>query len=92
MLKEINSVAKNCNSHLILVEVLILQSRFALLKGDLSKESILLDQARSIADENRLISLNIRVSEEKTLFLKNRKKWEKIAQIDIGADYTGRTS
>ncbi len=82
----LQSIAIEYHSHLLLVEIYILQSRFAILNGKLQKSLNLLQKANSIAKINNLDSLIHKLEEEITRFEEEKEKWVALIQRNAPLD------
>jgi tetratricopeptide (TPR) repeat protein len=83
LLQKLYEVAQNYNSQIILIEVLVLQSRLALLKGDITNANKLLDQASTLIEKKDLGVLATRIENEKNYLRENLKKWEILTQTGM---------
>ncbi len=76
----LQTIAVEYHSHLLLVEIYILQSRFAIIKGKLQRSLNLLEKANSIAKLNSLDSLSHKLEEEIYNFEEEKEKWVALIQ------------
>jgi tetratricopeptide (TPR) repeat protein len=83
LLKKLYEVAQSYNSQIILIEVLVLQSRLVLLKGDITKANRLLEQASVLIEKKDLGVLATRIEKEKNYLKENLKKWEVLTQTGM---------
>ena len=74
------NIAVEYHSHLLLVEIYILQSRFAIINGKLQRSLTLLEKANSIARLNNLDSLVHKLEEEIYNFEDEKEKWVALIQ------------
>ncbi|MHA2362854.1 MAG: tetratricopeptide repeat protein [Candidatus Hodarchaeales archaeon] len=77
---QILSIAQNQNSHWLLVETYLLQSKLALLELDVKKSQILLTQAQDIADEKGLQKLAKNISHKHDTFLQQMGRWDEFIE------------
>ncbi|MFX0091385.1 MAG: tetratricopeptide repeat protein [Candidatus Hodarchaeota archaeon] len=73
-------IAQKQNSHFLLVETYLLQSKLALVDLNLEKSQNLLMEAQRLADEKGLGKLAIKISIEYDELLKQLNKWESFIQ------------
>ncbi|MFX0055708.1 MAG: tetratricopeptide repeat protein, partial [Candidatus Hermodarchaeota archaeon] len=78
--QQIMDIAKSQMSYSLLVEVYILQSKFALVEQDLEKARILLSQAHIMTQEKDLYILARKVAHERDLLQLEVDKWQKIIE------------
>ena len=76
----LQSIAVEFHSHLLLVEIYILQSRFAVVNGKLQRSLTYLEKANSIAKLNNLDSLNHKLEEEIYKFEDEKERWVALIQ------------
>jgi hypothetical protein len=69
------SIAKNTDSHSLLAETFLLQSKLSLLELDVSKAQYLLTQAEITANEKNLVGLAQKISNEYDTII-DRTKWD----------------
>lgn len=74
----IYKIAKGQESPSLLVEALLLQSKFSLLKGTIPKADRLLQQAHKIAEANQLDALTAKVTQEQSTLEKEVTRWEEL--------------
>lgn len=80
LISDISSLAKDMPSYSLLVEILILQSKFTLIEGDLSAAAHYLDQARITAEEKELQVHAQKVAEEQHLLENQFDTWQELIQ------------
>ncbi|MFW9916070.1 MAG: tetratricopeptide repeat protein, partial [Candidatus Thorarchaeota archaeon] len=80
LIRNISSLAKEMPSYSLLVETLILQSKFTLIEGGLSAAAHYLDQARITAEEKELPVLAQKVAEEQQLLENQLDTWQGLIQ------------
>ncbi|MHA1989777.1 MAG: tetratricopeptide repeat protein [Candidatus Hodarchaeales archaeon] len=73
---EILDVAKQQKSHSLLAEAFVLQSKLSLLELDIKSAQNFLDQALSIAEENGLRNLSIKIYSEKSSLEEQVERWQ----------------
>jgi hypothetical protein len=78
LIKTLSSFAKQKHSSLVLVDVTMLQAKFALIEGNLSTAMQLLDQAKITAEKNGLQQLHKRISREENLLKSQLSTWENL--------------
>ncbi len=76
--QKIRNIARNQNSNILVVETLLLEAKFAIIKLDFSKAEKLLIQSSIITIEQNLQKLSIKVENEKKLF---QSEMDRIAQL-----------
>jgi tetratricopeptide (TPR) repeat protein len=76
----LQNIAVEYHSHLLLVEIYILQSRFAIINGKLQRSLNLLEKANSIARLNNLDSLIHKLEKEIQNFEEEKEKWVALIQ------------
>ncbi len=74
----IYKVAKGRESPSLLVEALLLQSKFSLLKGTIPEADRLLQQAHKIAGANEIDGLVTKVTQEQSILEKEVTRWEEL--------------
>ncbi|MFX0114053.1 MAG: ABC transporter substrate-binding protein [Candidatus Hodarchaeota archaeon] len=72
----IDSIAREQDSPALQVEVLILRSKFALLKGTFQEVEQLLSQAAAVAEDHHLLKLTTKVTSEKNTIEAELNRWE----------------
>ncbi|MFX1514149.1 MAG: hypothetical protein ACFFCQ_16350 [Promethearchaeota archaeon] len=80
MLGNLVLLAEEQHSFLLLVNTLILQAKFTLVEGNLTRAMQLLDQAKGIAEEKNLGKLSEKISAEKQLLITQLDTWEDLIQ------------
>ncbi|MFX0116667.1 MAG: tetratricopeptide repeat protein, partial [Candidatus Hodarchaeota archaeon] len=78
LITNLSSIAKAMPSYSLLIDSLILQSKFALLEGDLSSAMEFLDQAGITAEEKKLTGYAQRVAEEQQQLESQFDTWQKL--------------
>ncbi len=81
--KKIHQIAQDQNSIILLVQTLLLRSKFALLQNKQVKADKLLEQAYSIAEEKELTLLVKKISLEREKSEKELAKWAELARKDF---------
>lgn len=76
LIQKLQLLAKNQHSFPLIIDVSILQSKFALIEGDLTQAAEILDQAEKIAQENALGLLEKKVINEKQLLEEQHETWQ----------------
>ncbi|MFQ5980978.1 MAG: ABC transporter substrate-binding protein [Candidatus Heimdallarchaeota archaeon] len=74
----ISNIAHEQGASNVLVEALLLRSKFALLEGNISKADKLLARAATVAKENYLSRLAEKVAEEQFAMEKEYEQWERL--------------
>jgi predicted amidohydrolase len=69
-------IAKRQKSHSLLAETFVLQSKLSLLELDIKSAQNFLDQALSIAEENGLRNLSIKIYSDKTSLEEQVERWQ----------------
>ncbi len=82
LLDNLASLAQRQHSFPLLVNILILQAKFALIEGNPTDAMQLLDQAKTTADEKNLGKLGEKVSIERQLLISQLESWETLFQND----------
>ena len=76
LIQKLQLVAKNQHSLPLIIDVSILQSKFALIEGDLTRAAEILDHAEKMAREKTLGLLEGKVIKEKQLLEEQHETWE----------------
>ncbi len=76
LIERLHNIAKQQDSHSLLIEIHVLQSKLALLEMDVQTAQKLLDQALITAEKKGLRYLAIKIYSEKTLLDTQIEKWE----------------
>ncbi|MHA2203943.1 MAG: hypothetical protein ACW991_09660, partial [Candidatus Hodarchaeales archaeon] len=71
-------LAQKQHSFSLLAETYLLQSRLALLELDIEQAQILLDNAKTLADENDLQQLHTKIMDEQFFLHEQSSKWERL--------------
>jgi hypothetical protein len=74
----IYKIAQEQGSGSVIIEALLLQSKFALLEGQVAQADKLLAQAASVANEKRLPKLGSKVAQERATLTKEVSRWEEL--------------
>ena len=79
---DLYSLASTNDSFLLTAEILLLQSKLALVELDIDKAESLLNKASKIADEKKLDRLKATIDLERDIFLEEKKEIEKFDKED----------
>ncbi|MFQ5979860.1 MAG: tetratricopeptide repeat protein [Candidatus Heimdallarchaeota archaeon] len=82
LINKIYTLAQQQLSFTLVVDALILKSKFALIAGNLAKASQFLDQARLTADEKDLGSLATKVATERQRLTDQYDTWQRLIQTN----------
>jgi tetratricopeptide (TPR) repeat protein len=85
-ISRLQNIAVEYHSHLLLVEIYILQSRFAIISGKLQRSLSFLEKANSIAKLNNLDSLVHKLEEEIFNFEEEKERWVALIQRNAPLD------
>lgn len=80
LVNKLIELSRQQQSHSSVVNALIIQTKFAMIEGDLTKAFEFLEQAEVIAKEKKLNQLVDRVVEEKKLIQDQFNEWETLVQ------------
>lgn len=72
----LQEIAQKQHSYSLIVEALILKSKFALLEGNLDQANMFLEQALMTTQENGLTQLQTQINREKQLMNSQMEKWK----------------
>jgi len=76
LVHQLHSLSRNEAAYFI--EISLLESKFAVIEGDLQKAFMHLEEAQLITEEKKLTHLNLRVQKEQEILKKELESWRKL--------------
>ncbi|MHA2248573.1 MAG: hypothetical protein ACXADY_26745 [Candidatus Hodarchaeales archaeon] len=80
LISEIHTIAFNQSLKPLMVQTLLIQAKFSLIKGEFKSAIKLLEQAERLSIESGLTLLTTKLSEEKNLLYSEMEKWSVLIQ------------